>query len=80
LIENKSSALNLAGFEDRYKVAVLDLIKAKVAGSEPVLVQRSEVGQAINLMEALRKSMEQNGKKSDAAVRKNGHKRVVLAA
>ncbi len=80
LIEGKSSALNLAGFEDRYQAAVLEVIKAKVAGTGPVLVPRSEVGQVISLMDALRKSVEQHGKKSEAAARKNGHKRVVLAA
>ncbi len=79
LIESKSLPLNLADFQDRYQAAVLDVIKAKVAGSEPVVVPRSEVGQVINLMEALRRSVEQNVKKSEAAARKNGHKRVLAA-
>jgi DNA end-binding protein Ku len=80
LIESKSSPLNLADFEDRYQAAVLDVIKAKIAGTEPVLVARSEVGQVINLMETLRKSVEQNVRKSEAAARKNGHKRADFAA
>jgi DNA end-binding protein Ku len=80
LIESKSSPLNLADFEDRYQAAVLDVIKAKVAGTEPVIVPRNDVGNVLNLMDALRKSVAQNGKKLDAAARKNGHKRVVLAA
>jgi DNA end-binding protein Ku len=80
LIEGKSSPLNLASFEDRYQAAVLDVIKAKVAGTEPVIVPRNDMGNVLNLMDALRQSVEQNGKKSEAAARKNGHKRVVLAA
>ena len=80
LIEGKSNQLNLADFEDRYQAAVLDVIKAKVAGTEPVIVPRNDVSNVLNLMDALRQSVEQNGKKSEAAARKNGHKRVGLAA
>ena len=79
LIESKSSALNLASFTDRYQVAVLDLIKAKVEGTTPVLAPRSEVGQVISLMEALRQSVAQTGMKPQPA-RKNGRKRAALAA
>src|ERR1041384_3788149 len=53
LIESKATALNLASFTDRYQTAVLDLIKAKVDGTTPVLVPRSEVGQVTGLMDAL---------------------------
>ena len=79
LIESKSSALNLAGFTDRYQTAVLDLIKAKVEGTTPVLAPRSDVGQVISLMEALRRSVTQTGMKPRPA-RKNGRKKVALAA
>jgi DNA end-binding protein Ku len=79
LIESKSSTLNLASFADRYQAAVLDLIKAKVDGTTPVLVPRSEVGQVINLMDALRQSVEQATKKPEP-VRNNGRKKVALAA
>jgi Ku protein, prokaryotic len=79
LIESKSSPLNLASFEDRYQAALLDVIKAKIEGTTPVLAPRREVGQVLGLMDALRKSVEQNGKKSQATVRKNGHKRLAFA-
>jgi DNA end-binding protein Ku len=71
--------LDLASFTDRYQAAVLDLIKAKVDGATPVLVPRSEVGQVINLMDALRQSVEQAAKKPEP-VRKNGRKKAALAA
>jgi DNA end-binding protein Ku len=79
LIENKSCTLNLASFTDRYQTAVLDLIKAKVEGTTPVLAPRSEIGQVISLMEALRQSVAQAGMKPKAVCR-NGRKKMALAA
>jgi DNA end-binding protein Ku len=79
LIENQTSPLNLASFTDRYQSAVLELVKAKVEGTEPVLAPRTELGQVINLMEALRQSVEQVSKKPQAK-RKNGRKKTALAA
>lgn len=79
LIESKSSPLDLASFTDRYQTAVLDLVKAKVEGTEPVLAPRTEVGQVISLMEALRQSVGQAAKKP-VPVRKNRRKKVALAA
>jgi len=80
LIESKSGALNLANFEDRYQAAVVDLIKAKVAGTELVLAPRREVGKLVSLMEALRQSVAQTEQKPLPAARKNGHKKVAIAA
>jgi len=81
LILSKTSPLNLASFEDRYQTALLDLIKAKVEGSAPlVLAPRRKVGQVISLTDSLRKSLEQTARKPHAKAGKNCHKRVVLAA
>jgi DNA end-binding protein Ku len=80
LIVSKAGPLNLASFEDRYQTALLDLIKAKVEGSAPVLAPRREVGQVISLVDSLRKSLQQSERKPDTKAGKNGHKRVVLAA
>ena len=44
--------MNLAQFSDRYQTALLDLIKAKINGSEPILAPRSEGGKVISLMDA----------------------------
>jgi DNA end-binding protein Ku len=79
LIESKSSSLNLANFTDRYQTAVLEMIQAKVGGREPVLVHRNGTTPVISLMEALRQSVEQVAKKPEP-VRKNGRKKVALAA
>ncbi len=60
LIESYSGPLNLAGLADRYQTALLDLIKAKVDGTEPVLVPRSGVGPVLGLMDALQQSVAQS--------------------
>ncbi len=80
LIESKSGALNLANFADRYQAAVLDLIKAKVEGTAPVLVPRSPAGQVASLMEALRQSVAQAEATPQPVLRRNGRKRLALAA
>ncbi len=51
-----------AQFSDRYQEALLGVIQAKIAGSEPVVVQQSEAGQVINFMEALKQSVVEAGK------------------
>jgi DNA end-binding protein Ku len=79
LIESKSSSLNLANFTDRYQTAVLEIIQGKVGGTERVLVHRNGRTPVISLMEALRQSVEQVAKKPEP-VRKNGRKKVALAA
>ena len=79
LIESKSASLDLTSFTDRYQTAVLDLVKAKVEGTEPVLAPRTQAGQVISLMEALRQSVEQAANKP-APGRKNGRKKMALAA
>ena len=86
LIESKTGTLNLSSFTDRYQAAVLDLIKGKLEGTTPVLVPRSDAAQVVNLMEALRQSVAQTeptpkrAARSNGEARRNGHKRLVLAA
>jgi len=59
LIEKKSAPFVLSAFADRYQTALLELIKAKIQGTEPVLVPRNEVVQTLNLIDALRRSVAQ---------------------
>ena len=46
-------------FEDRYEVAMMELVKAKVAGKEPVISKAPEQGKVVNLMDALKASLEE---------------------
>ncbi len=67
LIDNIAAPFDPSLFEDRYQDALLALVKAKIEGSEPVYAQEAEVGQVINLMEALKASVENMPKKKPAA-------------
>lgn len=68
LVENNTAAFNPAQFTDRYEEALLEVIKAKIAGSEPVVVQQVEAGKIIDLMSALKQSLAQT--KPQKAVKK----------
>ena len=46
-------------FEDRYEEALLTLVKSKIAGGEPVITKAPERGNVVNLMDALRRSIEE---------------------
>jgi len=67
LIDGLAAPFDASKFNDRYQDALLEIIKAKIAGTEPVVVQEAEVGKVINLMEALKASVSQAvGKKPPA--------------
>jgi DNA end-binding protein Ku len=57
LIEQKSGKFDPSEFHDRYQDAVIEMVKAKVKGQEPVIAQAPERGKVINLMDALRRSL-----------------------
>jgi DNA end-binding protein Ku len=64
LIENKAAEFNPAVFADRYKAALLDVIKAKVNGSPPIQIRpAAAVGQVIYLVEVLKQSVAQTAKR-----------------
>jgi DNA end-binding protein Ku len=58
LIEQKSGKFDPSEFRDRYHDAVIEMVKAKVKGHEPVLAKAPERGKVINLMDALKRSLE----------------------
>jgi DNA end-binding protein Ku len=57
LIEKKSAPFDPASFHDRYQDALLELVKAKIKGEEPVIAKAPERGKVINLMDALKRSV-----------------------
>jgi DNA end-binding protein Ku len=57
-------------FTDRYEEALLDLLKAKMKGEEPVIAKAPERGKVINLMDALRQSLEQGEERKPPARRR----------
>ena len=58
LIEQKSGKFDPSEFKDRYHDAVIEMVKAKVKGQEPVIAKAPERGKVINLMDALKRSLE----------------------
>jgi DNA end-binding protein Ku len=46
-------------FEDRYEDALLTLVRSKIAGGDPVITKAPERGNVINLMDALKRSIEE---------------------
>ncbi|MCG3125516.1 MAG: Non-homologous end joining protein Ku [Phycisphaerae bacterium] len=64
LIESREAPYDPSQLRDRYQDALLAMIKAKIEGSAPVVVQEAEAGRVINLMEALKQSL------ADAPLRK----------
>jgi DNA end-binding protein Ku len=74
LIEQKSGAFDPSEFRDRYHDAGIEMVEAKVKGQEPVLAQAPQPGKVIDLMDALRRSLEEakpeaESKPRDAAAR-----------
>ena len=70
VIESIEGELNLADYTDEYQQGLRALIDAKVAGEEVAMPAESAPPKVVDLMEALRKSLEQvsGGKKKAAKV------------
>jgi DNA end-binding protein Ku len=58
IIASKQIRFQPESFEDRYEQALLTLVRSKVAGGEPVIAKAPERGNVINLMDALKRSIE----------------------
>jgi DNA end-binding protein Ku len=61
IIDQYSSAFEPEKFEDQYQVALLALVKSKVKGEQPVIAKAPERGKVINLMDALKRTLEEGG-------------------
>jgi DNA end-binding protein Ku len=59
IIKQKEIEFDPRGFVDRYEEAVLTLVKSKIAGGEPIITKAPERGNVINLMDALKRSIEE---------------------
>ena len=75
LIEQKARDFDPKEFKDRYEEALREVIRAKIAGEAPVMAAAPERGKVINLMDALKKSLEEEkppaaSKRRKAAPRK----------
>ncbi len=59
IIASKQAAFAPQDFEDRYEEALLTLVKSKIAGGQPVITKAPERGNVVNLMDALKRSIEE---------------------
>jgi DNA end-binding protein Ku len=59
LIDKKSGKFDPSEFMDRYQEALLEVVKAKVKGQEPVIAKAPERGKVVNLMDALKRSLDE---------------------
>jgi DNA end-binding protein Ku len=59
IISQKSLPFAPDAFEDRYEEALLTLVRSKIAGGQPVITKAPERGNVVNLMDALRRSIEE---------------------
>jgi DNA end-binding protein Ku len=58
IIEQRPVAFQPEAFVDRYEEALLTLVRSKISGGEPVITKAPERGNVINLMDALKRSIE----------------------
>jgi DNA end-binding protein Ku len=59
LIKQKVTKFDIKNYEDRYEVALREMIKEKLKGHKPVMAAAPERGNVINLMDALKASLGQ---------------------
>lgn len=59
IIRQKETTFDPAAFEDRYEEALLALVKSKISGGQPVIAKAPERGNVVNLMDALKRSIEE---------------------
>jgi DNA end-binding protein Ku len=59
LVNSLTGSFDSSQFKDRYQESLLEVIKGKVAGSEPVVTRKAEMGKVVNLMDALKQSLAQ---------------------
>ncbi len=59
IIASRQASFAPGEFEDRYEEALLTLVKSKISGGQPVITKAPERGNVVNLMDALRRSIEE---------------------
>jgi DNA end-binding protein Ku len=67
IVETKSGHFDPDKFEDQYEEALKDLLKRKQEGKPIERPERPEPTKVVNLMDALRRSVEASGKGGGAA-------------
>lgn len=66
LVERKAGHFDPANFVDRYQEGLRKIIQAKIEGETPPVIEEVGPGNVVNLMEALKRSLEQEGAEAEA--------------
>jgi DNA end-binding protein Ku len=70
IIAQKETTFAPETFEDRYEEALMELVKSKISGGQPIITKAPERGNVVNLMDALRRSIEEERRPPAASVGK----------
>jgi len=74
LVENLSEPFDPGKYDDRYRKELLELIRAKAKGVKPPEPEPEEEGEVVDLMAALRESVERTKRKRASSSSRNGRK------
>ena len=69
LIEQKVTTFDPKNYEDRYEVALMEMIREKLKGHKPIIAAAPERGNVINLMDALKASLGRRSRRPRARAR-----------
>jgi DNA end-binding protein Ku len=67
IVDSKATSFDPTAFQDHYETALVEMLRAKQAGRVIEAPKPKESPRVINLMDALRASIGQEGKKKPAA-------------
>jgi DNA end-binding protein Ku len=67
IISQNEGAWDSSEFEDQYQKELLEIVMAKIKGTKPVITKAPERGKVINLMDALKQSIDDGGLKKPPA-------------
>jgi DNA end-binding protein Ku len=67
IVEQLSGRFDPEAFEDRYEIALRELVESKIAGAEPVRAAEPEPANVVNLMDALKRSLSHGDAKPERA-------------
>ena len=70
IIAQKETTFAPETYEDRYEEALMELVKAKISGGQPIVTKAPERGNVVNLMDALRRSIEEERRPPAASLGK----------
>jgi DNA end-binding protein Ku len=80
LIENLSAEWEPERYADAYREALLELVEKKVAGEEIEVIEAPEPSKVVDLMEALKQSVEKTTKKKAPAKKTQARRRKAAAS